>query len=249
MKLQNQTHKLVKLGFIYALKNPLTDEIFYIGATESSPKDRLNSHYDHFLEYLKGKRNKTKKFEYFENLFPVLAEIELLEIVQNDYLYKKEIEYISKYSKLYTLVNQTIGGEGGDTFSLQEKVDKSRISELISIKASGRVMSESQKQMLSETRLGKNNPMAQNSKMPKCIMFKNEIPLKVFQYPYEITEFFDNLFGSEFHKKHSGRAGNISKGLKQKGKYISSGYSFIRMDQFDELTIQDIVQTLEKSSE
>lgn len=38
MKLQNQTQKLVKLGFIYALKNPLTNEIFYIGATESSQK-------------------------------------------------------------------------------------------------------------------------------------------------------------------------------------------------------------------
>lgn len=33
--------KLVELGFIYALKNPINNEIFYIGATESSPKDRL----------------------------------------------------------------------------------------------------------------------------------------------------------------------------------------------------------------
>lgn len=201
------------------------------------------------MEYLKGKRNKTRKFEYLENLFPTLAEVELLEIVQNDYLYKKEIEYISKYSEMYTLVNQTLGGEGGDTFSLQEKINKNRISELISNKTSGRVMSESQKQMLSETRLGKNNPMAGNSKMPTCIMYKNEIPIRIFSYPYEITEFFDNVFGIENHKKHSGRAGNISKGLKQKEKYISSGYSFIRLDQFDERTIQDIVQTLEKSSE
>lgn len=45
MKLTNQTSKLVPLGFIYALVNPKTKEIFYIGATESSPKDRLQGHY------------------------------------------------------------------------------------------------------------------------------------------------------------------------------------------------------------
>ena len=41
MKLINQTSKLVPLGFIYALVNPKTKEIFYIEAAESSPKDRL----------------------------------------------------------------------------------------------------------------------------------------------------------------------------------------------------------------
>ena len=64
----DQKHKLVELGFIYCLKNPLTDEIFYIGATESTPKDRLSGHYNHFKEYLKGERKCTKKFEYFESI-------------------------------------------------------------------------------------------------------------------------------------------------------------------------------------
>lgn len=66
--MNNQETKLVELGFIYCLKNPKTDEIFYIGATESAPKDRLKGHYAHFSEYLSGKRNTNKRFEYFEML-------------------------------------------------------------------------------------------------------------------------------------------------------------------------------------
>ena len=54
MKLQNQTQKLVQLGFIYCLKNPKNKDIFYVGATESAPKDRLLGHYYHFKEYLKA---------------------------------------------------------------------------------------------------------------------------------------------------------------------------------------------------
>ncbi len=61
-------NKLVSLGFIYGLKNPETNEIFYIGATESSPKDRLKGHYSHFKEYLLGKRLLNKRFEYMEKL-------------------------------------------------------------------------------------------------------------------------------------------------------------------------------------
>lgn len=66
--MSNLQNKLVELGFIYCLKNPKTDEIFYVGATESAPKDRLTGHYYHFKEYLSGKRNKTQKFEYFESI-------------------------------------------------------------------------------------------------------------------------------------------------------------------------------------
>ena len=66
--MNNQETKLVELGFIYCLKNPKTDEIFYIGATEQAPKDRLAGHYAHFKEYLKGQRNSTKKFRYMEEI-------------------------------------------------------------------------------------------------------------------------------------------------------------------------------------
>jgi hypothetical protein len=122
--LPNQKDKLVRLGFIYALKNPDTGEIFYVGATESTPKDRLAGHYNHFIEALEGKRKMNKKFEYFKKIYPKTADWEVLKIVENDYLYKIEVEYIEKYSKLWNLTNQTKGGEGGDTFTMQDSIAK-----------------------------------------------------------------------------------------------------------------------------
>lgn len=248
MQFNDLTQKKVILGFIYALKNPNNEEIFYIGATESSPKDRLAAHYSHFKEYLEGKRNKNKRFEYFENLYPILAEIEILEIVQNDCLYKKEIEYIKEYNNKFNLTNQTEGGSGGDTFTLQEKVNKMKISELISLKGSGRVMSEEQKKFLSESRMGGNNPAAKSSCMPKTIIYKEKTPLLIVKYPFEITDFLDNQFGKENHTKHSGRAGNISKTLKKNDFCNSSGFKFIKYDSINSEHIQDIVQQLEKSN-
>ena len=248
MQFNDLTQKKVELGFIYGLKNPNTKEIFYIGATESSPKDRLSSHYSHFKEYLEGKREKNKRFEYLENLFPILADIEIIEIIQNDYLYKKEIEYIKEYSNKFNLTNQTDGGTGGNTFTLQEKVDKMKISNLISLKGSGRVMSEEQKKFLSESRMGGNNPAAKSSCMPKTIIYDKEIPLLIVEYPFEITDFLDNKFGKENHEKHSGRAGNISKALKKNDSCNSSGFKFVKYNSLNPEHIQDIVRQLEKSN-
>lgn len=242
MSFTDQTSKLVELGFIYALKDPRTDEIFYIGATESAPKDRLMGHYSHFKEYLKGLRKETKKFKKFEEFFPDSAKLELIEIVQNDYLYKKEIEYIEKYSKTYNLTNQTYGGEGGDTFTLQDSINKSNISELIAIKNSGRKKPDGFAENLSKTRMGKNNPAAGKTTMPTCIVFDlNNNPLKMLKFPYEITEFFDKKFGIENHKLHAGRTGNITKALKKSGKISSTGFNFVIFENCTK-EIQDIVQ-------
>ena len=244
MKLQNQTQKLVQLGFIYCLKNPKNKDIFYVGATESAPKDRLLGHYYHFKEYLKGERNQTPKFKYFEEIFPDLPEIEILEIVQNDYLYLKEIEYIKEYSEKYNLVNATSGGEGGDTFSLQETVNKIGISKLISDKNLGIKRSDEFKKNLSIKRMGKNNPMSNHHNMPMVIAFKdNDLnnPLKLCKAPFEITDFLDSIFGIENHKKHSGRAGNVSKSLRNGNTIVrTSGYVFKTFDTCDK-QIQDIV--------
>lgn len=238
-------HKLVELGFIYCLKNPKTDEIFYIGATESAPKDRLAGHYGHFKEYLNGKRSLTQKFKYFEDIWPEFAKIELLEIIQNDFLYQKEIEYIEKYSKICNLTNQTIGGEGGDTFTLQESFNKEKISQLISIKNS-KPKPAGFSEHLSEIRKGAGNPMAAMSTMPKCIVFDGEDnPIQLITAPYQIAEFFDNIFGYHHHKTHAGRAGNISKAIKAKGFINSTGYLFKDFNQCS-IEIQDIVQQTTK---
>ena len=237
----DQTSKLVDLGFIYCLKNPTTDEIFYIGATESTPKDRLAAHYSQFKEYLQGKRNSTKKFVYFEKIFPEVVKIEILEIVQNDYLYQIEIKYISEYSNK-GIVNQTKGGTGGDTFTQQQSVDKSNISQLIALKNASKTRTEVYKENLRKLRLGSNNPMAGLSSMPSCIVFDiNNTPLKKFIAPFEITTFFDNIYGEENHKIHAGRVGNITKALKKADSAKSSNYTFKKFDLCPK-EIQDIVQ-------
>lgn len=243
MKLTNQTNKLVELGFIYALLNPENDEMFYIGASESSPKDRLKGHYYHFKEYLEGKRGKTKKFEYFEKFYPQLVKIKLLEIVQNDYLYQIEQKYIQEYSIKYPLVNQTIGGEGGDTFTLQETVDKIRISELISKQHTGKTKPEGFGENLSKKRMGSQNPMAGKSDMGWVIIFNSDDDyIKLCKAPFEITEFLDSELGIENHKLHAGRVGNISKKMRiAKNKICkSSGYIFKSFDICSK-EIQDIV--------
>jgi len=236
-----QKHKLVDLGFIYCLKDPRNNEIFYIGATESAPKDRLAGHYTHFKEYLCGQRGENKRFLKFEEFFPELANIEVLEIIQNGYLYTKEIEYISKYRKTHNLTNQTEGGEGGDTFTLQTRVNKLKISELIAAKHTGKKKPDGFGENLSKNRMGKDNPAAGKEGLtPWCVVFDNDVPERLCKFPFEITQFLDDKLGIENHKLHSGRTGNISKMLRKTGITNSSNFKFIKFDMCSK-EIQDIV--------
>lgn len=220
---------IIELGFIYALLNPTTQEIFYIGATQSAPKDRLKTHYIHFKEYLKGDRKSNKRYEYLENLFPILAEVKLLKIVQNDDLFRIEKEYIKQYSSKYSLTNQTDGGLGGDTFSLQETNIKNEISNLISIKNTGKTKPKGFSENLSKIREGGNNPAAKNYKDFKIEISKNNEILKICTAPYQITEFLNSIYGKDNHKIHAGRVGNIMKALRKKGSALSSGYTFNKL--------------------
>lgn len=249
---QNQKSKLVELGFIYCLVNPLTSEIFYIGATESAPKDRLKRHYIQFKEYLIGKRNKTKKYEYFENIFPEVAEVRLLEIVQNGYLYQKEIDYIAQYTKEgYNLTNETFGGEGGDTFTLRESIDKECYSKLIASQQTNRKKPVGFAENLSVSRMGANNPAAGKETLTGWIVcFDGDTPIKLFKFPFELTEFLDVRFPDNGHKKNAGTTGNICKGVRQNSNHISTSSGFIwkRFNDCDK-DIQDIVRSSIKVDE
>lgn len=92
--------------------------------------------------------------------------------------------------------------------------------------------------------MGKNNPMSNHHNMPMVIAFKdNDLnnPLKLCKAPFEITDFLDSIFGIENHKKHSGRAGNVSKSLRNGNTIVrTSGYVFKTFDTCDK-QIQDIV--------
>nr|DAT90267.1 MAG TPA: GIY-YIG nuclease superfamily protein [Caudoviricetes sp.] len=243
--LPNQAKKLIELGFIYALKDPYTNEIFYIGATESAPKDRLAGHYSHFREVLEGKRKMTKKFEYFAKVWPELVKCECLEIVQNDYLYQKEIEYIEKYSKIYNLTNQTMGGEGGDTFNMQSDENKQCISDLIRSKVIGKPKPKGFAENLSKMRLGENNPAAKKTYYSIAIFKEgSEELVKIVHYPFEISAFFDDLYGAERHKQHASATGNITSGIRKNKSKTSRSKGYIFKDlSICPKEIQDMVQS------
>lgn len=92
--------------------------------------------------------------------------------------------------------------------------------------------------------MGSSNPMAGTDKMGPVVVFKNNVPIKVCNAPFEITMFFDEVFGIENHKKHSGKAGNISKKMRisESKTYNSSEYVFKSLSVCDDKEIQDIVQ-------
>lgn len=250
--LNNTKGKFVKLGFIYCLVNPTNNEIFYVGATESAPKDRLQGHYNHFKEYLKGQRKGNNRFEYFEKLWPEIARVRLIKIVQNDYLYEWEKYYINKYRKLgCPLTNQTDGGEGGDTQKYKNPIDKQAFSELIRNKIAYRKKPEGFAENLSKSRMGKDNPMAGKSILGWVIVFDNsDNPLTLCKYPYEITEFLQKMYPNYEHKKCTNATGNISKGVRHNKSHIckSLGYIFKAYEICDK-KIQDIVsKTYENKS-
>jgi hypothetical protein len=95
---------------IYALKDPFTNEIRYLGRTKNSLKVRLNGHLS------KAKQNKFKTYKdnwiLSLNLKPI---IELLEIVYGwEESYKREQELIKDYlNKGFRLTNLHDRGTGG----------------------------------------------------------------------------------------------------------------------------------------
>ena len=117
------------LGNIYCLKNPTTNEIFYVGATIKTLEERLKKHYWDLSSFKNGNREKNKRFEYLIQLEPKIAIIELIEQVPITLLEEKEKEYILKYKKIYpNLTNIAAGGKGGDIYSNHIQERKEEIS-------------------------------------------------------------------------------------------------------------------------
>lgn len=81
---------------IYSLRNPITNEIIYVGKTIYALNYRLNHHYAKLHECQKGKRNYTPLFKYLENLLPTKVTIELIEEVEDSEQNYKERYYAIK---------------------------------------------------------------------------------------------------------------------------------------------------------
>lgn len=215
-------------GSIYCLQNPITKEIFYIGATKTKLIERLKKHYWDLDNYKKGKRKKNKRFEYLKNLLPTTVNIGLVELVDIKELDNREKYWIQHYRNLNpNLTNSTVGGKGGDTYSFQSDEKKKEISNKISKSHKGKTKPKGFAENLSVTRQGTNNPNAKEISIGWIVCDKTHL----FKYGFEINSFMDNKYAY----------GNIFKGFKTKSIVTSNFKSF---ELFSDLKkeIQDIVQ-------
>ena len=214
-----------QLGKIYYLKNPKTNEIFYVGATIKTLEERLNFHYKHLKEVQKGTRKNNVRFEYLLNLLPLKVDIVLIEEVPISLIEEKERYYITEYRKLYKLLNIQNGGKGGDYYTLNTEERKKEISLKISNANKNKKKPIGFSENLSITRIGINNPNAKELK--DWIVMDNKI---LFKYGFEINEYFGNKYAY----------GNISKRIKKLNQYPYGHYWCLFSSLNKEL--QDIVR-------
>lgn len=101
----------MKMIKIYVLRHPISKEIRYIGYTKTSLEDRLKLH----LRKAKVKNNYRSNWIKSLPSAPIIEEID--EGLYEDRNWMEQM-YISLFlSWGFRLVNGTIGGDGGDTFS------------------------------------------------------------------------------------------------------------------------------------
>ena len=177
---------------IYILKNPITQEIFYVGCTEKKLEQRLKAHYWKLNEAKRGEINFNKRLKYLDNLLPNKAEIHLIDTCE----WKDHVRIEEKYIELYknlnpNLTNQTFGGIGGDTFTLQTEEQQLTTGQKISLKIKGRKLTEEQLKFRSESRKGYGNPVGGYTKYsPICIESKTEII--IFRNAIECSQYYQN---------------------------------------------------------
>jgi len=223
----------IPLGFIYYLQNPKTGEIFYVGATESSLKNRLRTHYQHLSEYVKGIRKHNNRYEYLLNMKPLKATVHLLEIVTDGELWKREKYYIKHFRKMNPkLTNMTDGGRGNYTHKYYSEEKKQEIAHKISKANKGRKKPDGFSEHLSKIRKGVNNPATKE--IVDWIIADEKY---LFKYGFEINTFINSIHAY----------GNVYRGFKR----IKSRVYNHKWEKFSNVNkkIQDIVQSNYESRE
>lgn len=161
---------------IYGLRDPITDEIRYIGYTKKSLALRLKGHINQSL-----RENKTHKQKWIRSLMGIniLPTIELIhEITDNNWQYW-EIFYIAKYPNL---TNGTKGGDGlEETTQLALKRSKGQL---------GRKFTVKHKEKLSKAKMGRIGKLCPNSKT--LIAFNDNHEL-FFYSAKEAEQYFKSL--------------------------------------------------------
>lgn len=120
----------MKTGCIYVLKDPITDQIRYIGQTIVKPQNRYNQHIYQWKR-CGSKINKVNswiKSLFNFNLKPVLEILE--DSISENELDQKEIFYILKYKEMTDLCNHTDGGKGTRGFVQTKESKEKRLNSL-----------------------------------------------------------------------------------------------------------------------
>lgn len=218
-------------GFIYYLQNPITGEIFYVGATETSINNRLRTHYQHLREFERGLRKSNRRYQYLLNLKPFKATIHLLELVTDkSKLIEREVFHIQHFRKLNpNLTNMTDGGKGQHTSKYYTEEELEQYSAKISQANKGKSKPIGFAEYLSAIRRGKNNPSAKELNN-WIICFKDGVVQKMFKYGFEINQYLRN--------KHA--YGNVLKFVNTTNKPYNHQWKYFKDC---EQTIQDIVHS------
>lgn len=217
----------IPLGFVYYLQNPITSEIFYVGATEISLKNRLRTHYQHLTEAKKGLRKMNKRYEYLINLKEVKATIHLLEIVTEGNLEEKEMFYIKHFRDINpNLTNMTNGGPGKCTLLYYTDEEKIKFGHKISKQLKGRKKPHGFAENLSKQRKGLGNPATKEISIGWIVADKKYL----FKYGFEINRFISN----------NNAYGNVFSHFKNKRKGTPYSYQWELFSNLNK-EIQDIV--------
>lgn len=205
---------------IYLLKNPITNQVVYVGKTSDLDLNHyLKSKYWKLNEVNRGERNTTPLFNFMKELLPNKLTIHLIKYVDESKPFQSadftETYYIKKYSKDYKLLNVTDGGTGGDTYKYKSNEEISSIGKKVSEKLKGRKKPKGFAEHLSNIRSGKNNPMAKKL-IRKIGAYKGFELIKTFEYGFEINEFIKNKYAYS----------NVAKVLSGKLNYNPYGYNW-----------------------
>lgn len=178
---------------IYILRHPDTKDVVYVGQTKDlNLTHYLNSKYWKLNEVNKGGRNTTPLFDLMKELLPKRLIIEEVKRIDDSIPFNTpdfyEWYYIKEYSKQYKLLNRTEGGIGGNTVEYKTNEERKSIGDKISVKLKGKKKSESFRQHLSESRIGKNNPNAKKLSK-KIAVYSNDKLIDIFEYGYQIDDF------------------------------------------------------------
>lgn len=226
---------IVQLGFIYALKDPLNKEIFYIGATQTSLIQRLRTHYIHVYEAKRGKRLINRRIKRLIELLPLKAEIVLLDIIHNECINKAEIMHIKiMRNNGYPLLNETDGGEGGNTIKYKTFQEKMVINNKLSKALKGKKKPIGFAEKMSVKRRGLGNPGAKFLSIGWVVADEKYL----FKYAFEINAYL----------KKGNASSNISNFFKKNRLGRPYNHKWTLFSDLGKET-QDIVQSLYENKE